>query len=82
MERKHVIHVQFDRHWTVTYDGQSYGPYECKDDAVALARTWAENAAKQGHSVQVVVHEADGPAFNLLNVEPPLESPPNPRPAA
>ena len=73
MESRHILHVRFERQWSIEYGGRTYGPWPSKQEAVATARTWAENAAKQGHSVQVVIHEVSGPAFSLINIEAPFK---------
>jgi hypothetical protein len=70
METRDLIHVRYDKRWTIQYGSQLYDQYSCKEDATSIAKTWAENAAKQGHAVQVVIHSADSPAFSLFNVDP------------
>lgn len=68
---RHLIHVRYDESWIIQFGSQVYGHYSSKDDAASTARTWAENAAKQGHLVQVVIHSISSPAFSLFNVDPP-----------
>lgn len=75
MERRLHIHVIMENSWKLDVLGQKYGDYTSKEEAVSTARKWAENAAKQGHRVQVVIHSEQGPAFNLLVVEPPFGAP-------
>jgi hypothetical protein len=72
MNKKETIHVLHDGDWMIEHQGQKYGNYPSKEEAAATARSWAENAAKQGYSVQVVVHDQKGPAFTLLNLDPPV----------
>ena len=70
IEPKEIVHVVFDEGWTIQYRGEYYGRYSCKEDAASVARKWAENAAAQGHAVQVVIHSLNSPAFSLFNIEP------------
>lgn len=72
MTSRETIHVIYDGEWTIEYQGRQYGNYSSKEEAAATARCWAQNAAKQGHSVQVVLHSEQGPAFTLLNLDPPV----------
>src|SRR5919106_1288574 len=75
MEQRLPIHVVMENSWKLDFLGQKYGDYTSKEEAVSIARKWAENAARQGHRVQVVIHSEQGPAFNLLIVEPPFAGP-------
>lgn len=81
METKEIVHVVFDERWTIQYRGQYYGQYTSKEDAAFTARQWAENAATQGHAVQVVIHSLNSPAFSLFNIDP-LRRPAKERAAA
>jgi hypothetical protein len=71
---KHTIHVRlFHERWVIEFQGIEYGQYCSKAVATSTAQLWAQNAAKHGHFVQIVIHSHEGPAFNLVIVRPVLD---------
>lgn len=80
MERTCTIHVVLhQQYWCLRYCGKNYGQFLDKEDAEETARTWAENAEKQGHLVRVVTYTGDGPVLTLINVRSaPAEARPKP----
>jgi hypothetical protein len=54
------VRAVFEGGWKIAVGGDRFGPYSTLDDAIFTARTWANNARKQGHQGAVSI---DGPPF-------------------
>jgi hypothetical protein len=52
---KDLVVVAFDGAWRIVVNGEKFGPYSSQEEALLIARTWAENATKQGHRVGVLI---------------------------
>ena len=50
-----VLEVIFHSGWKVALEGREFGPYSSEEEAVETAKSWAENAGKQGHTVSVLI---------------------------
>jgi hypothetical protein len=49
--RAYVVEVIFDDGWKIQFEGNRYGPYGSKAQAVATANEWVVNGRSQGHDV-------------------------------
>lgn len=50
-----VVTAIFRDGWKIVVNGQEFGSYASEEEAVLIARTWADNAREQGHTVNVVI---------------------------
>lgn len=46
--------------WRIVHKGKSFGPFGSEGAALETAVTWAINAVRQGHGVDVLVKDASG----------------------
>jgi hypothetical protein len=50
-----VLDVIFKGTWRIALGGKEFGPYANEQEAVETTRTWAEDAEKHGHRLNVVI---------------------------
>jgi hypothetical protein len=50
-----VVVAAFHGTWSIVVNGEKFGPYYSQEEAVLVARTWAEHAAEQGHRVGLMI---------------------------
>ncbi len=56
MQKSHdVLEVIFNGTWKIATEDREFGPYATEEEAVEVARTWAEDAERQGHRLDVVI---------------------------
>jgi hypothetical protein len=52
--------IVFQGTWGIVVNREKFGPYASQEEALLIARTWAENATKQGHQVRVLIGRSGG----------------------
>jgi hypothetical protein len=52
-----VVVVVFHGTWSIIVNVDKFGPYSSQEEASLIARTWAENATKQGRCVRVLIDD-------------------------
>jgi hypothetical protein len=52
-----VVVVVFHGTWCIIVNGDKFGSYSSQEEASLIARTWAENAIKQGRCVRVLIDD-------------------------
>jgi hypothetical protein len=50
-----IVVVVFHGTWSIVVNGEKFGPYSSQEEALLIAKTWAENATKQGRRVGVLI---------------------------
>ena len=61
-----VLEVIFKGTWRIATEDREYGPYASEQEAVETAKTWAEDAEKQGHRVSVVIRGGQ-PSYEIFH---------------
>ena len=65
--KRDIVVVVFHGTWSIVVNGDKFGPYTSEEEAVLVARTWAENATEQGRRVNVLVDDGHTPSKALLH---------------
>jgi hypothetical protein len=59
--QKVIVVVVFHGTWAINVNGEKFGPYSSQEEALLIARTWAETAIEQGHRVEVLIDRGPRP---------------------
>ena len=55
MSQREVIHINGGGGWHLVHNGMRIGPYSNEEEAISVARSWAELAGRQGYDIEVIV---------------------------
>ena len=50
-----ILEIIFKGTWRIVQAGKEFGPYLSEQEAVETARRWAEDAAREGQRLSVVI---------------------------